>query len=192
VVPTEAGCRVRDGWLGLRTLAIAAGVGFLTVLLAGPALGLLSILFALLCTLLSVAIGLFAVLLSFAVLGFVVWAPIRLLCGGPKSAWRDVAAKANGFFFAFSIIRSHMLQLAGYGWTRGTTFWTSAWNRARLRLELVAELVIDAVSGCLVGAMLVWVCEGQWLSIVLGSVLGAYLGFLVGVCRTRSLPDEAV
>ena len=62
-------------------------IGFLALLLAGPVLGLLSVLFSIIVAIFSAALVAFVVILPFAILGFVIVAPIKALSTGRPVQW---------------------------------------------------------------------------------------------------------
>lgn len=61
----------------LRKIGSFAAIGFLTILLAGPVLGLLSVLLSIAVAVFSAALTVFLVLLPFVIVGFVIMAPIE-------------------------------------------------------------------------------------------------------------------
>src|SRR5947209_1374700 len=68
---------------GFGQLCSWAAVGFVAVLLIGPAIALVS-------ALLAVVITVLAVLLPFVVIGFLVWGGYQVVSRTPQSAWNNI------------------------------------------------------------------------------------------------------
>jgi hypothetical protein len=179
----------------LRTVGFLAVMGLLAMILAGPVIGVVSALFAVFCVVLSLILSVFSLVFTFALIGFCIWLPIRLLCGGKTPAWKDIGVKARHLCLSLWCLLcwywTHVWKCAGWVRTHGREYWQPVWTGMRRWAWIISSVLVEAASGALVGGMLAWVANNQAITPALG--LGAGLGALLGifVALLRSEPQTA-
>jgi hypothetical protein len=147
-------------------------IGFMTMVLIGPVLGVLAALLWLIVTLLSI-------FLPFAVIGFLVWLPYRLL-SGRGSAVNETKLFVKGTFQALVAAPVRLLlwlpALARMGLQK-------TWSAGRR----VGGILLETGCGAMLGGGLGWLTAAHFSTrervfYVLGGVLaGAVFGLLVGL-----------
>jgi len=156
-----------------------AMIGFLGLLLAGPALGLLSVLLSIVLGIFSIALAAFVVILPFAILGFVIVAPIKALSTGEPIRWSRLGAMCRGLWQA----------ILGVAWWCGRKVvgFVQFLRRKAAALSIYVRGVFwEVVCGAGVGAFLggmVALQDPAKPEIIIGAVIGAVLGALVGASR---------
>jgi hypothetical protein len=175
----------------LRTVGFLAIMGFASIVLMGPVIGVLSALFAVFCVVLSVLLTVFTVVFTFALIGFCFWLPIRLICAGKTPPWRDVGTKAKHLGLA---LWRFLCWYSGETWrlacwlrTKGKLYWRPAWSGICRAAWVISSVLLEVISGALVGGMLAWVAGNQAVTpaLAIGAGLGALLGFFVALLRTQ-------
>jgi hypothetical protein len=161
----------------VRNFAFLSLVGFLAVVLIGPVLAVLGVMF------------------SFAVIGLVFWIPFRLLILGQPVDWaryRDLSRRYAGPVFS----RCRHLGRLGHGYfDQGRECYLKARATGRYLLAIARETTCGMLVGGLVGLMnsppyvfpqtiehgLVWP----------GMLVGAAVGALVGLASRRPAREPA-
>jgi hypothetical protein len=169
----------------VRRIILLAILGFGVVMLGGPILAVISVVFS---------FGL--VVLFFALVGFVVWSLIQAACFGNRVAWEAVpeTAKKLGQMaihwagrcgqtlagpFRFAIRVAERVGLVARGaWTRG-------WRAARL----VGEISLVTLTGVLVGGLLGVIMGAQNhnppdVAVNTNALLGGAIAAVAGVAMT--------
>lgn len=154
-------------------------IGFLALLLAGPALGLLSVLLSIFLTIFSIALAAFVVILPFAILGFLVVAPIKAVSTGRPVDWRRLGAICGSLWRG-------VLGVAWWCWRKLVAFIQFLRKKAvALAIYIRAvywEVLCGAGVGGFLGAAVAWY-DLDKPEIFIGAALGAILGALVGISR---------
>ena len=174
-------------------IAYFALIGLLAILLAGPALGLLSLLLSIVLAVFSVALTVFVVILPFAILGFVIVAPIQALRSGKPIEWNRLGAICKNVW-------NGSLGAALWCWRKLLQF-VHFLRRKVAALSIYVRVVFwEVVCGACVGGFLggmVALHDPDKPEIIIGAALGAILGALVGASRvdvkdaTFNSPAEA-
>jgi hypothetical protein len=155
-------------------------IGFLTIILAGPALGLLSLLLSLFLAIFSAAVTVFVVILPFAVLGFVIVAPIKAVTTGRPIQWNRLGAWCHELWRG-------ILRVAWWCWRKLVGFLHFFRSKvALLTIYLRGAVIWEALCGAAVGGFLggmLTLGDPDKPEIIIGAVLGAVLGALVGISR---------
>jgi len=168
-------------------------IGLLAILLAGPVLGLLSLLLSIVLAVFSVALTVFVVILPFAILGFVIVAPIQALRSGKPIEWNRLGAICKNLWRG-------SLGTALWCWRKLVQF-VHFLRRKVAALSIYVRVVFwEVVCGAFVGGFLggmVALHDLDKPEIIIGAALGAILGALVGASRvdvkdaTFNSPAEA-
>jgi hypothetical protein len=168
-------------------------IGLLAILLAGPALGLLSLLLSIVLAVFSVALTVFVVILPFAILGFVIVAPIQAVRTGKPIEWNRLGAICKSLWRG-------SLGAALWCWRKLLQF-VHFLRRKVAALSIYVRVVFwEVVCGACVGGFLggmVALHDLDKPEIIIGAALGAILGALVGASRvdvkdaTFNSPAEA-
>ncbi len=154
-------------------------IGFLAILLAGPVLGLLSLLLSIFLTIFSVALTVFVVILPFAVLGFVIAAPIKAVTTGRPVEWNRLGAMCHQLW------RS-ILGVAWWCWRKLVGFIGFLLRKGALLSVYVRVVFWEALCGAGVGGFLggmIALHDPAKPEIIIGAVLGAALGCIVAASR---------
>ncbi|HEV2945817.1 MAG TPA: hypothetical protein VGX70_00480 [Gemmataceae bacterium] len=169
-------------------------IGLLAILLAGPVLGLLSILLSIVLAIFSIALTIFVVILPFAVLGFVIMAPIQAATSGRPVEWRRLGVMCKNLWRG-------SLGAALWCWRKLHQF-VHLLRRKVAALSIYVRVVFwEVVCGAFVGGFLggmVALHDPDKPEIIIGAALGAILGALVGASRvdvkdaTFNSPAETV
>jgi len=167
-------------------IAYFALIGLLAILLAGPVLGLLSLLLSIVLAVFSIALTVFVVILPFAVLGFVIMAPIQAARSGKPIEWNRLGVMCKnlwrGSLGAALWCWHKLMQLVHF------------LRRKVAALSIYVRLVFwEVLCGALVGGFMggmVAFDDHQKPEILIGAALGAILGALVGASR-RDVRDTA-
>jgi hypothetical protein len=170
---------------GFGQLCSWAVVGFVAVILIGPAIALVS-------ALLAVVITLLAVMLPFVVIGFLVWGGYQVVSQTPRSAWNNIRRAGQDV--------ARVLVLTPFRVCKGACVGTVNVTKAVLRrswatLTVVGRILFDALCGAAVGALLgsITISDNVQESvrvIVIATILGAITGVIVRVSQTRRVPKE--
>jgi hypothetical protein len=154
-------------------------IGFLALLLAGPALGLLSVLLSIVLAIFSVALAAFVVILPFAILGFLIVARIKALSTGRPVDWRRLGSMCGSLWRG-------ILGVAWWCWRKLVGFIQFLRKKAvALAVYIRAgywEVLCGAGVGGFLGAAVAW-NDLDKPEIFIGAALGAILGALVGISR---------
>jgi hypothetical protein len=160
-------------------IAYFALIGLLAILLAGPVLGLLSLLLSIVLAVFSIALTVFVVILPFAVLGFMIMAPIQAVRSGKPIEWNRLGVICRNLWRG-------SLGAALWCWRKMMQF-VHFLRRKVAALSIYVRLVFwEVVCGALVGGFMggmVAFNDYQKLEILIGAALGAILGALVGASR---------
>jgi hypothetical protein len=154
-------------------------IGFLALLLAGPVLGLLSVLFSIIVAIFSAALVAFVVILPFAILGFVIVAPIKALSTGRPVQWSRLG----------NLCQKLWRGILGAAWWCSRKLvafiqflrWKAALFSIYVRV-VFWEVVCGAGVGGFLGGMLA-VHDPDKPEIIIGPIIGGILGALVGASR---------
>ncbi len=156
-----------------------AAIGFLAILLAGPVLGLLSVVLSIALAIFSAALTVFIVILPFVIVGFVIMAPIEGALTGRPVQWSRLGDMCRGLW----------LKIWGLAWW----FWKKLlgslhfFRRKMAALSIYVRVVFwEVVCGALVGAFLggmVALHDLDKPEILIGALIGAILGAVVGTSR---------
>jgi hypothetical protein len=152
----------------LRKFALLALVGFLVVLLVGPVLGILGIMF------------------GFAVVGLLFWIPVRAFLLGQPPDWasyRDLTRKCRGAVFVrfcHAWRRGH--DVLGHAQEVSQRAWATGCYVANILREIICGMLVGALIGWMHGSPSGWPVEQ---SVVLGIMAGAAIGVLVGIASRR-------
>jgi hypothetical protein len=188
----------------LRTLGFLAVIGFLAVVLAGPILGvifgLLSAFFALFLVILSVGVAVIAVLLPLAIIGFFIWAPIRIFFLHRRPAWDEIRENGRTLVFSlFWITRWSLVttwRLADRAQSQVCHVWQATWHKASRHAWFVSGILLELASGAIVGGTLGWITGSQEheniFAIAVGAIAGGVLGFMIGLSRSPRFSEEPV
>ena len=149
----------------IRQLAILTLVGFLVVTLSGPALALLG------------------VMLPFAVVGGGVWLAFKVLTVGPRVAFGLAGALIRGTVNVVLFIPRQLFSAAG-------VVLTKTGSATRILAGVLAPLVIGAVAGGALGFVGGAEHHDQEVRIPLGLALGAGVGLLYAVTRSRPAQEK--
>ncbi len=164
-------------------------LGAAVVFLAGPLIGAIATIFAL------VLAGV-AVVLPFAFIGLLVWLPFRLLSQGHRAAWEDARRTGRAFWWA-----------VGAAPVRGCVRTCSGAGRLRQRLKervrgmgrprggRILETLCGAPVGALIGAAVGIQGPAPAVAVLVGALVGAVLGYCVGASRApryEGVPDESM
>jgi hypothetical protein len=164
---------------GIGKVCYFALIGFLGILLAGPVLGLLSVLLSIFLTIFSIALTAFVVILPFAVLGFVIVAPIQAMKTGRPVEWNRLGALCHNLWRGISGV-------AWWCWKKLVGF-IHFLRRKAVLLSIYGRAVIwEVLCGAFVGGFLGGVLalnHPDKPEIPIGAVVGAILGALVGRSR---------
>jgi hypothetical protein len=163
----------------LRRLGYFAAIGFLAILLAGPVLGLLSVLLSVALAIFSFALTVFVVALPFVIVGFVIMAPIEGALTGRPVEWRRLGDMCKGLWLKI--------------WSLAWWFWKKLLGLMHFFRQKLAALSIyvrvvfwEVVCGALVGAFLGGMVGLHDLDnpyVPIGALIGAVLGAIVGASR---------
>ncbi len=166
-------------------------IGFLALVLAGPALGLLSLLVSVVLAIFSIALAAFIVILPFAILSFVIIAPIKAVSTGQPIRWSRLGAICRGLWRA-------ILGVAWWCWRKLVGFVRFLRRKAAALSIYVRVVFWEVVCGAGVGGFLGWIVALHDLhkpEIIIGATIGAVLGALVGASRMdikeSTLPSPA-
>ncbi len=156
-----------------------AAIGFLAILLAGPVLGLLSVVLSITLAIFSAALTVFIVILPFVIVGFVIMAPIEGALTGRPVQWSRLGDMCRGLW----------LKIWGLTWW----FWKKLIGFLHFLRRKMAALLIyarvvfwEVICGALVGAFLggmVALHDLDKPEILIGALIGAILGAVVGASR---------
>lgn len=154
-------------------------IGLLAILLAGPVLGLLSVLLSIVLAVFSIALTVFVVILPFAILGFVIMAPIQAARSGKPIEWNRLGVMCKNLWRG-------SLGTALWCWRKLVQF-VHFLRRKVAALSIYVRLVFwEVVCGACVGGFMggmVAFHDHQKPEILIGAALGAILGALVGASR---------
>lgn len=168
----------------LRTFAWFVFIGFLTLVLAPPVLGLLT-------ALISVSVALTTVFLPFALLGLLVWVPYQLLTHGGEGTWRRTRELVTG---VGQTTLGMPFRVCGGAWSRACHVGQSVREFNRQALRFVGVLLLEALSGGLVGLLVAFLISPDYmLRPGLGFLcagIGAGLGALVAVAHFLPAASE--
>jgi len=163
----------------LRKVGYFAAIGFLAILLAGPVLGLLSVLLSIALAIFSAAVTVFFVLVPFVIVGFVIMAPIEGALTGRPVEWRRLGDMCKGLWLKI--------------WTLAWWFWKKLLGLVHFVRRKLAALSVyvrvvfwEVLCGALVGAFLggmVALHDLDKPEILIGALIGAVLGAIVGTSR---------
>jgi hypothetical protein len=163
----------------LRKIGYFAAIGFLVILLAGPVLGLLSVVLSIAVAIFSVALSVFVVLLPFVIVGFVIMAPIEGALTGRPVQWSRLGDMCKGLWLK-------TWSLAWWFWKKLLGF-LHFLRRKMAALSIYVRVVFwEVVCGALVGAFLggmVALHDIDKPEIIIGALIGAVLGAVVGASR---------
>lgn len=163
----------------LRTFGSLVLLGFLTLVLAPPVLGILT-------ALLSLSVALTSVFLPFALLGLLVWVPYQLLIHGGEKTWQRTRAMAQG---VGAKTLGVPLRMAGGTWARACAVGQSVRDFNRQALRFVGIFLLEALSGALVGVLVAFlVAPDRGMNAgpaFLCAGVGGCLGALVAVARFK-------
>lgn len=154
-------------------------IGFLALLLAGPAVGLLSVLLSIFLAIFSIALAAFLVILPFAILGFVIIAPIKAVSTGQPVQWRRLGSMCGSLWRG-------ILGVAWWCWRKLVGFVQFLRKKAAALAIYVRVVFWEVVCGAGVGGFLGWMMalnDPDKPEILVGAALGAILGALVGASR---------
>jgi hypothetical protein len=149
----------------IRQLAILTLVGFLVVTLSGPALALLG------------------VLLPFALVGAGVWLLVKVITAGPRVAFGLAGALIRGTVQAILFIPRHLFAAA-------STVLSKTGSGARVVAGALAPLAIGAIIGGGLGFVGGAEHHDQEIRIPLGLAMGAGVGLLYAVTRSRPATEK--
>src|SRR5229473_4327510 len=160
-------------------IAYFALIGLLAILLACPALGLLSLLLSIVLAVFSVALTVFVVILPFAILGFVIVAPIQALRSGKPIEWNRLGAICKNVW-------NGSLGAALWCWRKLLQF-VHFLRRKVAALSIYVRVVFwEVVCGAFVGGFLggmVALHDLDKPEILIGALIGAILGAVVATSR---------
>lgn len=163
----------------LRTFGALVLIGFLTLLLAGPLLGLLTLL-------VSLSVALTSMFLPFALVGLLVWVPYQLLTQGGEKTWQRTRDMARG---VGATTLGVPLRVCGGAWSRACAVGHSVREFNRQALRFLGIFLLEALSGALVGLLVAFlIAPGHSLRPGLGFLcagIGAGLGALVAVAHFK-------
>jgi hypothetical protein len=155
-----------------------AAIGFLAILLAGPVLGLLSVVLSIALAIFSVALSVFVVVLPFVIVGFVIMAPIEGALTGRPIQWSRLGDMCKGLW----------LKIWALAWwcCKKMIAFVHFLRRKLVALSIYVRVVFwEVVCGALVGAFLgaVAVRDLDKPDFLIGALIGAVLGAIVGTSR---------
>src|SRR5262245_11021380 len=167
----------------LKNVGLLALLGFGVVVLAGPLIGLL-----------SVVLSFTAIVLAFAFVGFMVWALFQALFKGQRVALdgvREIGIKGKDVVqqYGGKVVPILTWPFRAVGSTLGGLLLVAAWlfKSAWVSFWFVAEVALVAAVGVLVGAAVGWTVgkppDGE-AAIVSNAVLGGALAATVGLVLT--------
>jgi hypothetical protein len=161
-----------------------AFIGFIAILLVGPVIGILSVVLSIGLALLSFAIAALGIILPFAILGFLVWAPLHAAFSGKPLEWRKLGRLCKGIFDkVFGVVRGASSMMTGSGRIFQQKLSGLSSN--------VGVILFETFCGALVGLLLAVIAEYMSASqrdlglAIIGLLIGAVLGALVGTSRIR-------
>jgi hypothetical protein len=179
-----------------RKIGLFALMGFAVVTLGGP-------IFAILSVFLSFAL----VVLGFAIIGFLIWAPLRLLLSGREAAVASIRDLGVGV--------GRTLQQTGRGAARVVAFpvrlvsWVAAgagslirgtWRVSWATARVLSQVAVFAATGALVGLGMTMVgghggpdmAPAAALNAVVGSAIGALAGLVMMIRERRAMRVRGV
>jgi len=154
-------------------------IGLLAILLAGPVLGLLSVLVSIALAIFSAALTVFIVLVPFIIVGFVVMAPIEGALTGKPIEWSRLGDMCKGLW-------RHIWSLTWWSWKKLIGCLHFLRRKMAALLIYVRVVFWEAVCGALVGAFLggmVALHDLDKPEILIGAFIGAVLGAVVATSR---------
>jgi hypothetical protein len=155
----------------IRKIAIITLVGFLVMVLAGPAL--------------TVA----GILLPFAVVGLLVWIPFKGFMLWKQGGWEAVQhATRKGFGYVFAVpvwILSRVFR--GATWILGSVF-----GLIGFILGLILPTLLGTVGGAILGAIGGMEHQDADFRIPAGAAIGALVGLMAGALRSKRVKTIVV
>ncbi|HEV3116903.1 MAG TPA: hypothetical protein VGY58_07625 [Gemmataceae bacterium] len=163
----------------MRKILFFALMGVAVVFLTGPVVAVISFV-------VSAGLFVFFFLLPFALLGFLIWLPIRLICGRGASARKTLVRTTQIMGHAAFVMPA---RTCGHLQARARTLG----DRIHALTSFIGAVFVEAASGALVGAMVGAIAGWQTgvlsVSIPAGAVIGLGLGVIVGTSRLRQTPE---
>jgi hypothetical protein len=160
----------------LHKLFMLALFGFLAVILAGPVIGLV-----------SVVLSVLLLMLPFAFIGLLLWLPFQALIMGRRIDWGRFGANVRAVAGGLAWAGGGVLRLAGraLGWV-GRTVWAL--------VRFVFTVVLDVAAGALAGGVL-GIIGGRMHGDADGRVpvamlIGAGVGLVVSLLRSRGTTKQ--
>jgi hypothetical protein len=163
-----------------------AFLGFLVLLLSGPALAFLGFAFSIALAIISFAIAILAVVLPFALLGFLIWAPLHALVSGKRVEWRILGRIC--YFFYDKLFRFPKRVLTGMSHSGQVVRQKVSGLSGHIRVILI-ETACGALVGFMLGVMADYMSGHPQIEgvIAIGALIGAVLGALVGISRIQTI-----
>jgi hypothetical protein len=162
-------------------IGFLAMLGFLSLLLIGPFLALVSVCLSL------IVVG-FALLIPFAMIGLLVWVPFHTLCRGQRIPWEKVRETTKGLVHALIVVPFTV----GVHFCSGTLRFGQA---TADKVYRVAGIALEMLSGALLGALLMAIAAHDApdaaFQIVMAALIGAVIGALVGTGQAKPEKDAA-
>lgn len=163
----------------LRTFGSLVLLGFLTLVLAPPVLGILT-------ALLSVSVALTTAFLPLALIGLLVWVPYQLMTHGGEQTWQRTRDLVRGIV---ATTLGVPLRMAGGTWVRACAVGQSVREFNRQAFRFVGVFLLEALSGALVGLLVAFlVAPDNSMSAgpaFLCAGIGAFLGAVVAVTHFK-------
>jgi hypothetical protein len=175
-------------------VAYLALLGFLAIILIGPAAALLGVLISVAAALLSVAVALLSALLPFAVIGALIWLPYQLLTHRPTIDRDRVRQGARAVYQKVVVPPAHWCA-QGCRWTAQAA--PSAWEKCHSALGRAGGVLLETLCGAIILGVLAGLL-GAGLGpkhvesyCAVGILLGAGFGFVVGLANHAARQDAA-